>query len=237
VSALIVTAFVAGLAGSLHCAGMCGAFVAFAVGPGEFSARRHIALQTAYNGGRLVTYSMLGAVAGLLGAALDLGGNLFGIQRAAILVTGGLMILFGAVSLLRILGVRIARIEPPQLFRDAFLRAQGLTRRFAPVPRAFCIGLLSTLLPCGLLYAIAIWAAGTGSAWRGATTMAAFWTGTLPLLVALGAGIGRVAGPLRRHAPTVTALALMAIGLLALSGRLSVPPLSAAVEAVPCHAP
>ena len=54
--ALIGAVLVASLLGSLHCAGMCGAFVAFAVigSPGHQPSR--VALNTAYNLGRLITY-------------------------------------------------------------------------------------------------------------------------------------------------------------------------------------
>ncbi|RMF85708.1 MAG: sulfite exporter TauE/SafE family protein, partial [Planctomycetota bacterium] len=93
-TALIAAVFVASLLGSLHCAGMCGPFVAFAVGADAGrtgGAWRHVA----YHGGRLVTYSLLGVAAGALGAALDLGGAWVGVQRTAAIVAGAIMVLFG----------------------------------------------------------------------------------------------------------------------------------------------
>ena len=87
-AALLGTVFMASLAGSLHCAGMCGGFVAFYSGtePGR-RGRRYLAHLT-YNGGRLTSYLILGALAGLLGAAVDLAGSMAGVQRFAAIAAG-----------------------------------------------------------------------------------------------------------------------------------------------------
>jgi sulfite exporter TauE/SafE len=49
--------------------------------------------------------------------------------------------------------------------------------------------------------------------------MIVFWAGTVPIMAALGAGIQTLAGPLRRHLPALTAVALIVVGILALWGR------------------
>jgi uncharacterized protein len=67
VIALVAAIFLASLLGSLHCAGMCGAFVAIAcgrLGNDRSDWRDAVALQTAYHGGRLLTYVTLGMFAG-----------------------------------------------------------------------------------------------------------------------------------------------------------------------------
>ena len=82
-SAVVVAAFTAGLTGSLHCVAMCGPLVGLAstnrLGP---SAR----LALVHGFGRLATYLAIGAVAGLVGGALDLAGRLASIQRVAALI-------------------------------------------------------------------------------------------------------------------------------------------------------
>ncbi|HMN96690.1 MAG TPA: sulfite exporter TauE/SafE family protein [Phycisphaerales bacterium] len=216
---------VASLLGSGHCVGMCGAFVAFAVAGddprGAIPSRA--LLNVAYNLGRLTTYTLLGIVAGTLGAAVDLGGSAVGLQRVALAAAGGLMLAFAVVILLRTAGVAVRRIRVPRPL--ARIVAAGHRAAFAlrPLPRAATIGLLTTLLPCGWLYAFAITAAGTASPWLGGVVMAAFWLGTLPALAALGAGIQAVSGPLRRSMPAMTALLLAAVGLWTLLGRMSIP--------------
>jgi len=230
-TALILAVLIASLTGSLHCVGMCGAFVAFAVGTDDRPGVRSKALlSAAYNGGRLITYTVLGAVGGALGAALDLGGGYIGLQRTAAIAAGTVMIVFGIVTLLRIKGVKLPKAPVPTFLHRLVGAGQGLAMGMKPVPRALTIGLLTTLLPCGWLYAFAITAAGTASPVTGALTMATFWLGTLPVLVALGAGIQSLTGAFGRRMPAVTAIAIVLIGLYTVMHRLE---LSSAVYAKP----
>jgi hypothetical protein len=224
---LFVAVLTASLLGSVHCAGMCGPFVAFAVGLGDRARVGRAALHVAYHGGRLATYCLLGAAAGALGAALDLGGRMAGWQRAAAVVAGGAMIGIGLVAALQAAGVRLASLPAPRMLSDFVARATRDASRLPPLPRALFTGLLTTLLPCGWLYAFAVTAAGTGSVWSGAATMAAFWLGTLPILVALGAGVQQLAGALGRKLPLITSLAIIAVGLFSVTQRLAMPAMAA----------
>lgn len=227
-TALIAAVFVASLLGSMHCAGMCGAFLAFAVagdpaGPSPGRAHSRAALHAAYNGGRLVTYTLLGAIGGLLGAALDLGGSLAGVQNAAAVLAGAMMVGFGVVAVLRIRGVRIPRLPLPMALRNAVARGHRAALEWPPLTRAGAIGLLTTLLPCGWLYAFAITAAGTADPLYGAITMAVFWAGTLPVMLSLGIGLQSLTGSLRRRLPLLTSLLLVGVGLFTIAGRLATP--------------
>lgn len=228
-TALVAAVFVASLMGSMHCAGMCGGFLAFAVGvaPGaEPSLRTRASLHAAYNAGRLATYTVLGAVAGAVGQAVDIAGEYAGLQRAALVAAGAMMVLFGAVTLLRTLGVPIRRAPLPRALQRLAERGHRAAMRFTPTRRALAVGLLTTLLPCGWLYAFVVTAAGTASPAAGALVMAVFWLGTLPVMISLGAGVQALAGPLRRHLPALTSIALVAVGLFTLSGRLHAPALA-----------
>jgi hypothetical protein len=92
-----------------------------------------------------------------------------------------------------------------------------------PLPRALTIGLLTALLPCGWLYAFAIIAAGAGTALGGAAVMAAFWLGTVPILVSLGVGVQALTGTLGRRIPLVTAILIVLLGLYTVGGRMTMP--------------
>lgn len=223
-TALVVGVFLASLLGSLHCAGMCGAFLAIAVtspGPGQ---SRQFPLQAAYHGGRLVTYVLLGIAGGAAGRLLDLTSTLAGIRPVAASLAGATLIAFGLYSLLRIYGLAPAHLPAP-LFLRRWLRAGHLrAMNRPPVVRAALIGLLTTLLPCGWLYAFVITAAGTASPLYGALTMAVFWLGTLPMMVALGATVRGVTGGLGRRMPVLTCIALMTIGLFTLINRARLDP-------------
>ena len=223
--ALIASVFVASLLGSLHCAGMCGAFVVFAVGLDDPAAsKKRARLHAAYNAGRLVTYMAMGAIAGALGSALDLAGSMVGVSRVAAAVAGATLILFGGTHLLRALGVRIAPARPPKFLLGALRRAHRAAMALPPVRRAVVIGLMTTLLPCGWLYAFVAASAGTGSAAYGSLTMAVFWLGTLPVLVAVGTGIRALSGPLASRLPVVLPLLVICAGLFTISSRLGVSP-------------
>ncbi len=219
---LLVAVLVASVVGSVHCAGMCGGFVAFATG--DTAGRRGaLAVSLVSSVGRLIAYVTLGAFAGALGRAVDVAGALGGVQRAAAVVAGALIVGWGTVSLLRAIGVRVpAGARAPAVTR---VLARGV-RRVAmrpPAQRAFAIGLLSACLPCGWLYAFVVTAAGTASVATGALVMAVFWLGTIPMMLGVAAGIHALAAPLRRHVPAACAVLMIVVGLLAVGGRLRAP--------------
>lgn len=216
---VIVAVFLASVLGSLHCAGMCGAFVAIAVADTEGKPGRRLSLNAAYHGGRLVTYVTLGSAAGAVGALLDLGGALVGISRVAMILAGAVMILFGVSAAFTAMGKRSPRIGLPRFTQRWLHAGHRAAMGFGPVPRAMLVGLLTTLLPCGWLYAFAAVAAGTAHPLLGATTMAVFWLGTLPVMVSLGMGVQRLSGVLGRAFPHATAAVLIIAGLWTLSGR------------------
>lgn len=233
-SALIAGVFLASLLGSLHCAGMCGAFVAIAVGgAGAEPDRRRSQwpMQLAYHGGRLVTYVLLGAAAGAAGKLLDLTSALAGVRPVAAAAAGATLLAFGLITLLRQFGVTLARVPAPAFFRNALAAAHRKAMGRPPIVRAAMIGLLTTLLPCGWLYLFAVTAAGTASPWRGALTMAVFWAGTLPVLVAIGASVRRLTGALGRRLPVITCVAVMALGLFTLINRSRLDPAAMAGQA------
>lgn len=227
-TALIAGVFLASLLGSLHCAGMCGAFLAIAVNGTGPDRPKQAPLQIAYHGGRLLTYIILGVTAGTLGHLLDLTTSLAGVRPIAAAIAGATLLTFGFYTLLRIYGYAPAHLPAPaflqRLIRGAHQRAFNRT----PVVRAALIGFFTTLLPCGWLYAFVITAAGTASPWRGGITMAVFWLGTLPVMIALGATVRRLTGALGRRLPVLTCLALMSLGLFTLINRSLLDPASIA---------
>ncbi|MCW5776775.1 MAG: sulfite exporter TauE/SafE family protein [Phycisphaeraceae bacterium] len=225
--ALLGAVLAASLLGSAHCAGMCGAFVALAVGADDARPVPRSLLHAAYNAGRLATYLTLGALAGLAGSALDLGASAVGVQRAAAALAGALMILFGIGQLLRLRGVRVPWFRPPVPLQRVLTAAHRGAFALPPLARAGAIGLLTTLLPCGWLYAFVIAAAGTGDPLLGAAAMGAFWLGTLPMMVAVGVGVRAITGPLGRRLPVLMPMLLVAVGLGSVLGRVRLPLLHA----------
>ncbi len=214
--ALAASVFIAALLGSAHCAGMCGGLAGFVAGSGG-SARS----TAAYNGGRLVSYLALGAIAGAAGAGFDRAGALAGWTRPAAIVAGLLMVTWGGASALQAFGVRFRLLAMPAIGRDALAGSLRVLRDRSPAERGLALGLLTPLLPCGWLYAFVATAAATGSPLRGATVMGVFWAGTVPVMATLGLGVQRALGPLRTRLPAITSIALVVIGLLTVAGKFT----------------
>ena len=223
-TALLASVLGASLLGSLHCAGMCGGFVGFYAAAPALGKRRALGPHLAYSAGRLAAYATLGAAAGAVGAALDTTtGALLGAQRVAAVVSGLLIVVWGVVSLAEVFGARVPRPSTPPGLTAAVSHAIAAVAGSSPPARALVVGLLTGCLPCGWLYAFVVVAAGTGSALAGAVLMAVFWAGTLPVMLGLGLGIHVLAAPLRRQVPAACAVAMIVVGLFAVSGRMRAP--------------
>lgn len=223
----------ASLLGSMHCAAMCGGFVALYAG----QRHRGPAVHIAYNLGRLVSYTTLGTAAGFLAGRFDAAlAALVGIQRAAGWLLGAVMILvalreLGWLRRRAVVGIEDRRRGPLRRLRARIGRATAAPG-LAP---AALVGLLSAALPCAWLWGFVALAGVTGSAAGGAAVMATFWVGTVPLLLALGGVIERLGLRARRIGARLTAVALLAAGVFALSGRLM--PAAAPDQPLECHVP
>jgi sulfite exporter TauE/SafE len=215
----------ASLAGSVHCAGMCGGLVLLATAD-RGGAGAHLA----YHGARLLAYCTLGAAAATVGALVDLGGVLVGFASAGAWLAGVLLVALllqhflpqRAVS--RWIGQRTARLSAT--FRGWSARALKLPGQ----GRAFAIGACSGLLPCGWLYAFAVVAGGTGDPLWGAAIMLAFWIGTLPIMATLGLSGRALFKNFGFSLPSWTPVALLLLSFLMLSGRFGLDPLAMAAE-------
>jgi len=217
---LVGSVLAASLLGSLHCAGMCGGFVCFYSGT---HTTGRVVPHVAYNLGRLLSYVTLGVLAGALGHGIDRLGAWTGIERGAAIISGSMMIVWGASTLARHSGMHLGRIGAPGWLPSPLAAALRAVRSRPPMVRALLVGLATTLLPCGWLWAFAATAAGTASAAWGAVVMAAFWLGTLPIMTSLGLAAQRAFGPLRSRLPALTAVALVVIGLLTITGKFHAP--------------
>ncbi len=212
-------AFSLALAGGLHCAGMCGGIVgALQLNrPREASPAR---LAAGYHAGRVISYTLAGALAGTFGAALY-AAEVMPVQ-ASLLLVGSLMLLaIGATMFGR--NRWLKHIEPAGAWIWRLIAP--LARRVYP-PRtggqALAAGLAWGWIPCGMVYAALPLALVAGGPLPGALVMLAFGVGTLPNMLAVDVavhGMGRVrhAGPAPIRA-WVRPLAGVAIVVFGLSG-------------------
>lgn len=165
-----------GLAGSLHCVGMCGP-IALAMAP-DARARRAMALQAlTYNAGRVLTYALLGGLFGLFGKGLAVAG----MQQILSVVAGFLML--GMAVFVFNFEDRFLKINVFYRFANAVKLRLGRLLRSGATGSSFGIGLLNGFLPCGMVYAAIAGAVTTASAGEGALFMVMFGVGTVPLML------------------------------------------------------
>ncbi len=195
------TAFILGLAGSLHCAGMCGP-LALALPTPDHRLTPLLAGRLAYNAGRVVTYCLLGLLFGLLGKVFAVAG-----LQQTLSIALGVALLLGLF-----LSPKLVRWFPITRTVNALKhRMAGLLRQ-----RSFTaltvLGLLNGLLPCGLVYVACAGAAATGDLLKGAEYMAVFGIGTVPMMLAISLSGSLV--PIRIRLKLTKAVPV-AVGLLA----------------------
>lgn len=230
----LAAAFVAGLAGGVHCAGMCGGIVGALWNPsGRQGVAPPLRYLLAYNAGRITSYACAGALAGALGqaglltrAAPLLQPLLFALASLMLVVLG--MYLAGAASVM-------GRFEAAGAW--LWRGIAPWSRHLLPVtslPRALGLGALWGWLPCGMVYAVLLTALALGSGWQGAAMLAVFGLGTLPNLLGIGL-LWRQFGQLRRTgAPRMLAGGVVAaFGVYGLIKILQ--PAAFAVDGLLCH--
>jgi sulfite exporter TauE/SafE len=199
-----------GLAGSLHCAGMCGP-IALALPRTGRRAWAEVAQRLTYQFGRVTTYTTLGAIVGIGGNAIALSGY----GRTLSIVAGIVMLFALALQL---------------LWGRELIRGHAVERAIAPLKRSisrlltkhgasahFAIGLLNGLLPCGLVTAAMLGALGTGSLRTSAIFMLGFGLGTLPVMSAISIGGAKLSCHVRqrlRYAAPVIGVVVATLFLL-----------------------
>ena len=203
----LLSIFGASLLGSLHCAGMCGPFLLGCVSErhvthrgGEENLRKKTAfdsLTVSYSLGRLITYLILGAFAGYLGKALTTSTTWLGFQSLISLIVGTVFISMALWKLYYVFAFR--KYAPDRLRIKSGGQASTVARiitgplgylyscnnKIGRHLTAVLVGLLTTWIPCGWLYAFVGVAAASSDASLGMLTMLVFWVGTLPVFALL----------------------------------------------------
>lgn len=187
-------AFLFGLMGSIHCAGMCGPLVGLYANqikgePIWLNLRQHFL----YNLGRLLMYSNLGVVlggAGFLVGLLPWSGGMLGILIGLFIAAIGLSLL-GAGAASRLINQVMAQLTQSLAigwtWHGRLARSSGITM----------LGALHGLLPCPLLYVMFTSAVAMQDPLRGGVLLFGFGLGTIPMMWAMGTLAGRVRLPRR----------------------------------------
>ncbi|MDO5090441.1 MAG: sulfite exporter TauE/SafE family protein [Cardiobacteriaceae bacterium] len=205
---LLITALATGLAGSAHCIAMCGGIGA-TLGLG--SRERRFMLY--HHGGRLLSYTLLGLLFGIILPLFGLRPALPQHTLALRAIAATIMLATGLCLLLNRQPLRRLEKHAYRLWRPI----AAFTRHFIPARSAsdaFILGLLWGLLPCGLIYSALALALSSAQPLAAALVMLAFGIGTLPAMLALSLFSGTFSAFLNRR---FLALIILAGGLWTLS--------------------
>ncbi|WP_179348858.1 sulfite exporter TauE/SafE family protein [Winogradskyella pacifica] len=233
---MLVSALILGLLGSLHCVGMCGP-IAFMLPVDRSNSFRKISQIGLYHFGRLMAYSIIGLVFGLVGKSL----YIFGIQQQLSIIIGILMILvillpqraFGKYNLTKPLYKLISKVKT----------SLGKALKKKTADTFLTIGFLNGFLPCGLVYMAVFGAVATGSLSEGSLYMVLFGLGTIPLMttaIYLGKFLNST---IKQRIQKAIPVFVVVIGLLFILRGLGLgipylspaPVVETAVSAIECH--
>ncbi len=211
-----VAGFALGLAGSLHCVGMCGP-IAIAL-PGRRKLSWSMSGQKlVYQLGRVTSYTMLGVLAGFAGSrVVDAGFS----QHLSI-VAGVIMVVMAVLHL----GMHKQLIHAKAFSRISWFVEQKIGARLASqkggVQAHYLIGIFNGFLPCGLVLSALVGSVGTGDVLEGSLFMMMFGLGTVPLMSAVAILGGVVSCKLRNKLRTAVPVIAILIGALFVMRGLS----------------
>jgi sulfite exporter TauE/SafE/plastocyanin domain-containing protein len=176
--------FIVGLITSAHCVAMCGGInlsQTLRDAPSGSAGFRTFVPGILYNAGRVVSYTVTGALAGGLGQAVRVSGASQGVIQMA----AGIFMLCMGLTMLGLLPIarRIGAGIGAALTRVFPSKSAGVFTGKSPL----LIGLLNGLMPCGPLQAMQVYALSTGNPVSGGLAMLIFSLGTLPLMFGLSA--------------------------------------------------
>ncbi len=203
---------IVGLLTGFHCVGMCGGFVLSYTARGAQRGVQTYWLHSQYAVGKLLSYTLIGAGFGLLGAVISFTPTIRGI---AAILAGAFLILYGFNMLHVFSAVRIGFTMPRFLSR--FVREE--THR---THQPFIIGLLNGLMiACGPLQAMYVMAAGTGDALEGAKLLFIFGLGTLPLMFGFGFLASLISHRMTHRILNASGILVISLGLVMLNRGLA----------------
>lgn len=172
---MLFSAFILGLLGSFHCVGMCGP-IAFMLPVDRTNSVKKVSQIAIYHFGRLLAYSLIGLVFGLIGKSL----YLFGFQQQLSIIIGVLMILVVIIPQKTFNKYNFSK--PIYRVISKVKSALGSAMKKKTMDTFLTIGFLNGFLPCGLVYMALFAAIAGGSAVNGSLYMAVFGLGTIPLM-------------------------------------------------------
>ena len=197
----LAAAFLVGLFGSTHCAGMCGGVIsALTLGlPDNIRGRfmRMLPFVLLYNIGRIASYALAGLLVAGIGSLIVDMLDIKAVRFYVALVAGGFMVILG----LYIAGWWQGLMKLENLGGHVWKYFEPLGRKFLPIKNyhgALIAGAIWGWIPCGMVYTALVWTLTASSSIQGALLMVSFGLGTLPAMLFMGLMAGKLVGSLQK---------------------------------------
>jgi len=211
---ILISAFVIGLMGSFHCAGMCGP-IAIALPLHGNTIPQKIFGGALYNIGRTITYGIMGAIFGLLGQGIQM----IGFQQKVSVIMGVVMII--SVIFPALFKYQYSMDKSWFSMVGKLKKSIGQLFAIRSFSSLFFIGLLNGLLPCGLVYMAIAGAIGMGNVTEGSLYMILFGLGTIPMLLAISLAGNILSLAVRKKINKLIPVLVVVVGLLFILRGLS----------------
>jgi sulfite exporter TauE/SafE len=196
-----------------HCIGMCGPLIStfsLAQGKTDHRLRNLLPALLIYHFGRVNSYAVIGLIFGLVATAAQATGP-SDVTRAILFSISGLLMVLMGLGLKGWLPTNRI-VESSRLGRFMAEKFMSLVGTQSMAGR-YMLGVANGFLPCGPVYAMAAAALAAPTPLHGAHTMVMFGLGTMPVLIAVGLGAGRIAPRLQRKFNFVAAILVIIVGL------------------------
>lgn len=189
--------FVTGLLTSIHCISMCGSINLVASINNE--NKRNLKRPILYNLGRIISYTTIGALVGLLGKVISINNVVSGI----IIILASIVMLLMSLTMLNVIKVRFKFFKYKINNRNPFV-----------------IGLFNGFMPCGPLQSMQVYALTIGSMFKGALSMFLFGLGTVPLMLVTGIVFSSMKGKTKILINKIASVLILVLSLIMLNRGL-----------------
>ena len=207
--------FFAGILTGFHCIAMCGGFVVSYTAKNALNGHKSFKQHLVYGGSKVVSYTIIGGIFGLIGGVIAFSVGL----RSWVAVLAGLFMIFYSLSMFGIKFFRKFQFNPKFLTRFASKESGKFNGVYS---RPMITGLLNGLfIACGPLQAMYLYAMGTGSFISGATSLAAFGLGTLPIMLGFGSLASVISHKTTKKILKISAIIVLVLGLIMLNRGLA----------------
>jgi len=171
------SAFLIGLAGSVHCVGMCGPLALAIPGASKDKGFTFFLRTIAYQISRISGYGVLGLIVGFFSQGMQF----TGVQPYFSLLSGILLLFLGFFGIIPEVNA-FSKYPIIQHFKVKINRIIGTVMTNEHFSTPFVLGFLNAMLPCGMIYIALGTGLSSGNMSEAALYLISFGLGTLPLM-------------------------------------------------------